>query len=267
MAIENALLFRQAEEARHRAEAADHAKSQFLTAMSHELRTPLNAIAGYAELLAVGVHGPVTDKQREALDRITRSQKTLLSLINDILNFSKLQAGFIEMKVEDVPVAEVLEGLEAWVEPQLRAKKLRYSYEPCPVHVRMRGDREKVQQVMLNLLSNAVKFTPAEGRIWVRCTHDDENIVIAVKDTGPGIPPDKVDAIFEPFVQVDRGVQSSYQGTGLGLAISRDLARAMGGELRLESSSAEGSTFTFSLPRAYPSAPPATAESALASSQ
>lgn len=271
LAIENALLFEKAETARAHAEAADAAKSQFLAAMSHELRTPLNAIAGYAELIAVGVHGPVTDKQREALERITRSQKTLLSLINDILNFSKLQAGFIQVATEEISMASILGTLEDWVEPQLRAKKLRYSYDACPDDLRVRGDRDKIQQVMLNLLSNAVKFTPAGGDISVTCTYDDNEVRITVRDTGPGIPPDKLEAIFEPFVQVDRGVQSTYQGTGLGLAISRDLARAMKGNLVVGSSSQKGSEFIFTLPRVRrvdggarerPAATPSRAESA-----
>ncbi len=252
LAIENALLYKEAEAARRRAESADATKSQFLAAMSHELRTPLNAIAGYAELIAVGVHGPVTAKQREALERITRSQKTLLSLINDILNFSKLQAGFIQVASEEISMATVLDSLEGWIEPQLRAKQLRYSYDPCPEDLHVQGDREKIQQVMLNLLSNAVKFTPEGGEVSVTCTFDNSVVRINVRDTGPGIPSDKLDVIFEPFVQVDRGVQSTYQGTGLGLAISRDLARGMKGNLVVGSSTAGGSEFVFTLPRVPP---------------
>jgi PAS domain S-box-containing protein len=252
LAIENALLYKEAEAARKRAEAADTTKSQFLAAMSHELRTPLNAIAGYAELIAVGVHGPVTEKQREALERITRSQKTLLSLINDILNFSKLQAGFIQVAADEISMATILDALEGWIEPQLRAKQLRYSYDPCPEDLLVLGDRDKIQQVMLNLLSNAVKFTSAGGEISVTCTFSDDEVHVNVRDTGPGIPPDKLDVIFEPFVQVDRGVQSTYQGTGLGLAISRDLARAMKGNLVVGSSSERGSEFVFTLARVRP---------------
>jgi PAS domain S-box-containing protein len=250
IAVENALLYQEAEGERQRAETADRAKSQFLAAMSHELRTPLNAIAGYAELLQVGVHGPVTDKQREALERIQRSQKALLALINDILNFSKLEAGFIEVATSDVPVGEMLETIDAWVEPQLRTKQLHYQYQACPHELAVRGDREKIQQVMLNLLSNAVKFTPSGGHITVKCEQDDDTVAILVSDDGPGIPPDKLEAIFEPFVQIDREAQSAQQGTGLGLSISRDLARAMEGELRAESSFGEGSTFILTLPRA-----------------
>jgi PAS domain S-box-containing protein len=249
LAIENAMLFRDAQAAREQAEKADRAKSQFLAAMSHELRTPLNAIAGYAELVAVGVHGPVTPKQREALERITRSQKTLLSLINDILNFSKLRAGYIQVNFEDVPVADLLATLEAWIEPQLRAKELRYRYDACSDDLWVRGEREKIQQVLLNLLSNAVKFTPNGGAISVSCEFDDETVRIGVSDTGLGIPPDRIDEIFEPFVQIDRGPQSSYQGTGLGLAISRDLALAMHGDLVVADTSERGSTFIFTLPR------------------
>jgi PAS domain S-box-containing protein len=258
LAIENALLYKEAEEARDRAQSADRAKSQFLAAMSHELRTPLNAIAGYAELLTVGVHGPMTDKQLQALERITRSQKTLLSLINDILNFSKLQAGYVQVAVQDVDLAPMLETLEEWIEPQLHSKQLRYQYEACPADVRVCGDLEKIQQIMLNLLSNAVKFTPAGGEITLGCEYDDNEVRIQVSDTGPGVPAEKAEEIFEPFVQIDRGVQSTYQGTGLGLAISRDLARAMRGNITVSEPSDHGSTFVFTLPRARgPGAGPA----------
>ena len=249
IAVENALLYQEAEQERQRAENADRAKSQFLAAMSHELRTPLNAIAGYAELLQLGVHGPVSDKQNEALERIQRSQKALLGLINDILNFSKLEAGFIEVETNDVPVGEMLETIDAWVEPQLRTKQLHYEYEACERELAVRGDREKIQQVMLNLLSNAVKFTPSGGHITVKCEQADDSVAILVRDDGPGIPPDKLEAIFEPFVQIDREAQSAQQGTGLGLAISRDLAGAMKGDLRAESTLGEGSTFILTLPR------------------
>lgn len=252
LAIENSLLYREAEEARKRAEGADRAKAQFLAAMSHELRTPLNAIAGYAELLAYGVLGSITDRQREALERITRSQKTLLSLINDILNFSKLREGFVDVVSEDVLLDALLNTLVDWIEPQRHAKRLRYKYERCPPDVVVRGDREKIQQVMTNLLSNAVKFTPPGGAVTLECTEENGTVAISVRDTGPGIPADKLEAIFEPFVQINRDANPSAQGTGLGLAISRDLARAMGGDIRATSQVGKGSTFIFTLPRAIP---------------
>jgi len=250
LAVENALLFMEAEAARTRAENADRAKSQFLASMSHELRTPLNAIGGYAELLLVGVHGPVADKQRQALERIVRSQKALLGLINDILNFSKLQAGFVQIAAENLRAVELFDSIDAWVEPQLRIKKLRYSYEPCSADVLVRGDRDKIQQVMLNLLSNAVKFTPEGGAITVRCGTRQRTVQVSVSDTGPGVPEDKLEPIFEPFVQITRDGHPSLPGTGLGLAISRDLARAMGGDLRAENQSGGGAKFVLTLPRA-----------------
>lgn len=232
------------------AEQANRAKAEFLATMSHELRTPLNAIFGYADLMDIGVHGPVTEAQREALERIKRNQRHLLSLINDILNFAKLEAGKVELRIADVPLEETLAGMEALVEPQLRARSLAYENVPCDPSLRVRGDRERIEQVLLNLLGNAIKFTEPGGRITVQCEPDEERVSIRVRDTGCGIPPEKLESVFDPFVQVDRRRnESSQQGVGLGLAISRELARAMGGELTGESREGEGSVFTLTLLR------------------
>ncbi|MFL5579829.1 MAG: sensor histidine kinase [Gemmatimonadaceae bacterium] len=237
-------------EARQQAEAANRAKSEFLAMMSHELRTPLNAIGGYAQLLELGIRGPVTPEQREDLERIERSQRHLLSLINDVLNFAKLEAGRVDFSITTVAMREVLLGVEALVLPQLAAKGLRYADAGECRDIAVRADEEKARQVLINLLSNAIKFTPPGGEIRLECAVDGEWVRTTVTDTGAGVPADRLEAIFEPFVQVDRGLTSRQEGTGLGLAISRDLARRMGGELTARSTVGRGSDFVLTLPRA-----------------
>ena len=239
----------EAEQARVRADEANRAKTEFLAVMSHELRTPLNAIAGYAELLEIGIHGPLTDSQREAIARIQRSERHLLGLINDVLNFAKIDAGHVDIEVGPVPVHETLAALEGLVAPQVRAKRLTYDYTPCTPDVCIDADAEKVRQILLNLLSNAIKFSEPEGRITVRCDVETHLVRLQVTDAGVGIPSDKLDRIFEPFVQLQPGRTRTHEGTGLGLAISRDLARAMHGEITVESTVGVGSTFTLTLPR------------------
>jgi PAS domain S-box-containing protein len=238
-----------AERARIEAERANRAKSDFLAVMSHELRTPLNAIGGYAQLIEMGVHGPVTDAQREALARIARSQHHLLALINDVLNFAKLEAGRVQYRVERIPVDDALVELEALVAPQLAAKAIRFEHRAADASLAVDADADKLQQILLNLLSNAIKFTPAGGRIAVGARADGAMVCIDVEDSGEGIPHDKHETVFEPFVQLARDGRTAQEGTGLGLSISRDLARAMGGELVVESDPGAGSRFTLALPR------------------
>jgi signal transduction histidine kinase len=240
----------EAERARGEAEAANRAKSDFLAMMSHELRTPLNAIGGYAELIELGIHGPVTDAQRNALNRIARSQAHLLTLINDVLNFARVDAGQIQYVVEDLRMNETLASIEPLVEPQIVARNLTFQYEACDPSIIAAADGDKVRQVVLNLLGNAVKYTPEGGRVTLACEADVTHVRVHVRDTGPGIEPDQLPVIFEAFVQGHRALNRPNEGVGLGLAISRDLARGMGGDVTVDTELGVGSTFTLVLPRA-----------------
>jgi signal transduction histidine kinase len=216
--------------------------------MSHELRTPLNAIGGYAELIEMGINGPVTPAQREALVRIQRSKQYLLNLVDNVLNLVKLDTHHVHYHLVDVPVDHVLQFVAEATAPLFQAKRLRYGQAPCGVSVR--ADPEKMRQILLNLLSNAIKFTNDDGTISVACTTEGQQVRIDVRDTGCGIPADQLDKILDPFVQVDRRLNRSVEGTGLGLAISRELAHVMGGQLTAESLVGTGSTFTLRLPLA-----------------
>jgi hypothetical protein len=238
-----------AEQARFEAEAANRSKSEFLAVMSHELRTPLNAIGGYAQLLELGIRGPVTEQQRADLDRIMRSQVYLLALINDVLNFAKIESGHLQVELTDLAVDEIVAGMSDFVQPQLRARGLTYTVGGCEAGLRVHADREKVQQILLNLLSNALKFTAPGGSISMACRATDDEVIVSVTDTGHGIAHDKLESIFEPFVQVDRRYKREQEGIGLGLAISRELARAMKGDLAVLSEEGKGATFDLHLPR------------------
>jgi signal transduction histidine kinase len=244
-----------AEAARERAEEANRAKSEFLTSMSHDLRTPLNAIGGYVDLIEMGLRGPVTAEQKSDLDRIRRNQQHLLALVTDVLNFARLERAQLTLRMLDVPLTEVMASARAAIEPQIRAKGIVFEHVPCSLEAVVHADRERAEQVLINLLTNALKFTPPDGRIALHCDETQRELLLRVTDTGIGIPPERLDDIFDPFVQIDARRVTSVQGVGLGLAISRTLARMMGGDVTVESRVGEGSTFTFRLPRAAAPAP------------
>jgi PAS domain S-box-containing protein len=265
LALDNARLYATAEQsraeaeaARADAEAASRAKSEFLAVMSHELRTPLNAIGGYAELLELGVRGPLTDQQRADLARIHQSQRHLLGLINQVLNYTRIDAGAVTYELGDVLVSDAIAAAAALVHPQVQRRDLTFTVAECAPGLLVHADPEKVQQILLNLLTNAVKFTPPGGEIRVACEECDAAdgvtdgavgrvVTISVADDGIGIPDDKLAAIFDPFVQVDQRLTRTQEGVGLGLAISRDLARGMGGDLVASSTIGGGSVFTLRL--------------------
>ena len=231
-------------------EAANKAKADFLAAMSHELRTPLNAIGGFAQLMSMGVHGPVSEQQKEDLDRISASQRHLLGIINDILNFSRIEAGRIEYHIVPVDLASTIASVFEMVQPLALTKSINLEIQECPPGISGLADISKTEQILINLVSNAVNFTPAGGTISIGCGFADSGVWIRVRDTGVGIAEDKLESIFEPFVQVGRSFTTGHRGTGLGLAISREMARGMSGDLTVESELGKGSSFTVWLPMA-----------------
>jgi len=248
-------------EARLEAEAASKAKSEFLAIMSHELRTPLNAVLGYSELMELGISGPVTDKMRDQIGRIRISATHLLSLVNDILDLAKVEAGRLQVSSGPASAAGTLAAAVALIQPQAEARSLDLQLLPAPDPTPIyRGDDERARQILVNLLSNAVKFTAPGGKITVQIENskspDPETklqpkrsyVSFRVTDTGSGVPQEKMATIFDPFVQAESGHSRSREGSGLGLTISRRLARLMGGDLTLRSQVGKGSTFTLWLP-------------------
>ncbi|HUQ20704.1 MAG TPA: ATP-binding protein [Gemmatimonadaceae bacterium] len=251
---ERAILLEREKRARAEAEAANRAKSDFLAVMSHELRTPLNAIGGHVQLVDMGVYGDINDAQREALTRVSRSQRHLLTLINDILNLVRIETGHVDYEITDLDAGAVVRDALNLVEPLLSANELSHEIVISDERVSIRADRDKVQQILINLLTNAIKFTPARGRVTVEAgisTDDEKMACIRVTDTGIGIRGDKLDSIFEPFVQLGARPASGQEGLGLGLAISRDLARGMSGDLTVKSTIGEGTTLVLTLPRYF----------------
>lgn len=235
-----------AQKAEHAARAADQAKSEFVAVMSHELRTPLAAIIGYSELLREEVTGPLSDGQKEQLERIRLTSTHLTNLIDRILAFSRLESGRDRVRVERVDLHELLRDVADITEPLVKAKGLDFSLV-LPPAVELDTDPEKLRQILLNLISNAVKFTES-GEVRLTGELEDRRLRLCVGDTGIGIDPRNLEKIFEPFWQADQGLTRKYSGTGLGLNVSRRLARSIGGDLVVKSAPGKGSVFTFSCP-------------------
>jgi signal transduction histidine kinase len=253
IAIDNARLYGQAQEARSAAEEASRAKSQLLAMTSHEIRTPINAIVGYAQLLDMGLDGPLTDAQRRKLERIQASGQYLLGLVNRILDTARAERGQLSVQTEPVELADVVDAAVSIVQPQATERSLCVDVDLDGVAPRFAGDPIRARQVLVNLLANACKFTQPGGRISLHADSTTASLEdgrrvrwtrLHVDDNGPGIPPEQLERIFEPFVQVDPELTRSVGGAGLGLAISRELARMMGGDLTVESRLGSGSRFT-----------------------
>ena len=238
-------------EARADAEHANKAKSNFLAMMSHELRTPLNAIGGYAKLMLDGIPTPASPTHQDYLRRIVRGQEHLLSVIEAVLLHAKLEAGRLTYQLENIRISELLEIVESLIVPQITAKDLTYDCTDCDSNLMVRGDKQKVGQILLNLLSNALKFTPPGGRITLGTdVSTQDRVAIRVRDTGVGMSAEQVAIVFEPYVQFENRLTPKGHGTGLGLPIAREMARGMGGELTVQSQSNVGTEFVLILPTA-----------------
>ncbi|MFP4394157.1 MAG: GAF domain-containing protein [Anaerolineales bacterium] len=260
VSLETAQLYEQAQITAEKLKEVDQLKSEFLANMSHELRTPLNSIIGFSRVILKGIDGPLTDMQKTDLNAIYESGQHLLSLINDILDISKIEAGKMEFNFEDVDLHKTVKSVMSSASALVKSKPdidLRSNLpEDLPQVI---ADERRVRQVILNLLSNAAKFTE-EGYIEVAATYDSYQVILSVEDTGIGIPPQKIADVFERFKQVDSSSTRRYEGTGLGMSLSRMFVQAHGGDIWVESTMGEGSTFYFSLPIGGPGAAPAEEE-------
>jgi len=248
LAIQNARLFREIEVKGRQLEIASQHKSEFLANMSHELRTPLNAIIGFSEVLGERLFGEMNDKQAEYVGDITESGRHLLALINEILDLSKIEAGRMELDLGEFDLATTVDNTLALVRERAQRREITLN---CSVDERIatiHADERKVKQVLLNLLSNALKFTPEGGTIDVRASAHDDRVEISVTDTGVGIAPEDLEAVFEEFRQVGTAAKK-IEGTGLGLAISRKFIELHGGKIRVTSEVGKGATFAFTVPR------------------
>ena len=250
LALDNAQVYDLALVLQRSAETANRAKTAFLGAMSHELRTPLNAIGGYIDILDMGLRGPVTESQHADFARVKTNQQHLTALVSEILNFARVGSGRLSYRAADVKAYDAMRQAVELIEPLFGQKGVVFDGITGDKSILARADPERVSQILVNILSNAIKFTAAGGHISADCATTGDTVTLRVSDTGIGIAADKHQDIFEPFVQLKEGFSDRESGVGLGLAISRDLARAMKGDLTVESAEGEGARFTLSLPRA-----------------
>jgi signal transduction histidine kinase len=238
--VENARLY-------HETQVASKAKSDFIATMSHELRTPLNAILGYVDLLLAGVPEPLPLPAEAQVERVKVAARHLLQLIEEILLFSGLELNREQVRLEEVPLSEIIAESATVIEPLARARGLEFHTESSEDKVVLHTDRARVRQILVNLLGNAVKFTD-EGEVLLCARVQDARVIFEVRDTGIGIPPEHLERIFEPFQQIEQGRGRREGGTGLGLSVSRRLAQLLGGDVTVESAPGQGSTFTLQLP-------------------
>jgi len=248
LAIQNARLFREIEEKGMQLEIASRHKSEFLANMSHELRTPLNAIIGFSEVLGEKLFGELNEKQAEYMDDILSSGRHLLSLINDILDLSKVEAGRMELELTKFDLALAVENAITLVRERAMRHGIKLHHDVDPSIGEFVGDERKIKQILLNLLSNAVKFTSEGGRVEVNAVATDRSVEISVTDNGIGIAAEDREAIFDEFRQVGTSYAQKHEGTGLGLTLTRKFVEMHGGKIWMESEIGKGSTFTFSLP-------------------
>ena len=247
LAIQNARLFREIEDKSRQLEVASQHKSEFLANMSHELRTPLNAIIGFSEVLSERMFGDLNEKQEEYLKDIYASGTHLLSLINDILDLSKIEAGRMELELTDFDLPTALDNALMLVRERAQRRSLTLLKEVNTGVGQIQGDERKIRQVVLNLLSNAIKFTPEGGRVEVMAALKDGSVEVSVSDTGIGIAPEDQERVFEEFRQVGTA-EKKAEGTGLGLTLCRKFVELHGGRIWVKSQFGQGSVFTFTIP-------------------
>ncbi len=248
IAIQNVRLFREIQDKSRQLETANQHKSEFLANMSHELRTPLNAIIGFSEVLLERLFGDLNEKQDDYLKDIHSSGKHLLSLINDILDLSKVEAGRMELDLATFDLPSAISNAMTLVRERAQRHDITLAFDADPALGEANADERKFKQILLNLLTNAVKFTPDGGRVEVRARREADDVEVAVHDTGIGIAPEDQEAVFEEFRQVGRNYTNKQEGTGLGLALTRKFVELHGGRIWLESEPGKGSTFTFTIP-------------------